>query len=48
VHSHVRKALDAGIKTDELRHVALLSLTTIGFPSMMAAMSWIDDVVGSK
>ena len=45
VHAHVRKALYAGVKPDELRHAALLSLPTIGLPSMMAALSWIDDVV---
>lgn len=48
VHSHVRKALDAGATPAELRQVALLSLPTIGLPSMMAALSWIDDVVGKK
>lgn len=48
VHSHVRKALNAGVKPDELRHAALLSLPTIGLPSMMAALSWIDDVVEKK
>ena len=45
VHSHVRKALNAGVKPNELRHAALLSLPTIGLPSMMAALSWIDDVL---
>lgn len=48
VHSHVRKALAAGATPEELRHVALLSLPTIGLPSMMAAMSWIDDIVDGK
>lgn len=45
VHSHVRKALAAGVTNEELHHVALLAIQTIGFPSAMAAMSWIDDVV---
>ncbi|HEV8597712.1 MAG TPA: carboxymuconolactone decarboxylase family protein [Candidatus Dormibacteraeota bacterium] len=45
VHSHTRRSLEAGASLDECRHVALLSLTTIGFPSMMAALSWIEDVV---
>jgi alkylhydroperoxidase/carboxymuconolactone decarboxylase family protein YurZ len=45
VHSHVRKALEAGLKPGEIRHAALLSVTTIGFPNMMAAMSWVDDVL---
>lgn len=45
VHSHTRKAKESGVTDDELRHVALLSLPTIGFPSMMAALSWIDDII---
>ncbi|HED08885.1 MAG TPA: carboxymuconolactone decarboxylase family protein [Ignavibacteria bacterium] len=45
VHSHTRKALKVGATPEELRQVALLSLPTIGLPSMMAALSWIDDVV---
>lgn len=48
VHSHVRKARAVGATPDELRHVALLSLPTIGLPSMMAALSWIDDVLIEK
>ena len=45
VHSHVRKALAAGVTPEEMRHAVLLSLPTIGLPSMMAAMSWVDDVL---
>ena len=37
VHAHTRLALQAGASPDEIRHVVLLALTTIGFPSMMAA-----------
>jgi AhpD family alkylhydroperoxidase len=48
VHSHARKALRVGVTKEEMRHVALLSLPTIGLPSMMAALSWIDDVVGEE
>ncbi|HTY35870.1 MAG TPA: carboxymuconolactone decarboxylase family protein [Bacteroidota bacterium] len=44
-HSHVRKALDAGARPEELYHVALLAIPTIGFPPAMAAMSWIEDIV---
>lgn len=47
-HSHVRKALAAGVKKEELYHVALLAIQTIGFPSAMAGMSWIDDVVEGR
>jgi len=44
VHSHTRRSLDAGATIEECRHVVLLALTTIGFPAMMAALSWVEDV----
>lgn len=48
VHSHTRKAIKSGCTPDELRQVALLSLPTIGLPSMMAALSWVDDILEDK
>ena len=45
VHSHTRRALEAGATPDECRHVALLATTTLGFPAMMAALSWVEDVL---
>ncbi|MCH8289350.1 MAG: carboxymuconolactone decarboxylase family protein [Candidatus Marinimicrobia bacterium] len=45
VHSHTRKALRVGVKPDEIRHAVILSLPTIGLPSMMAALSWVEDVL---
>ena len=48
VHSHTRKAIIAGASHEEIRHVAILSLPTIGLPSMMAALSWIDDVLADQ
>lgn len=47
-HSHCRKALEAGCSADDLRHVALLSAPTIGFPTMMRARSWVEDVVDAQ
>ena len=44
VHSHVRRSIEAGATIDECRHVVLLATTTIGFPAMMAALSWVEDV----
>lgn len=44
VHSHARRSLEAGATLEECRHVVLLALTTIGFPAMMAALSWVEDV----
>src|SRR5690349_576500 len=48
VHAHVRNALAEGITPDEIRHVALLGMTTIGFPATMAALTWISDIVGKS
>ena len=48
VHSHARKALKAGATKEEMKQVAVLSLPTIGLPSMMAAFSWIDDIIKDK
>ena len=48
VHSHTRKALEAGCTAEEIRHVALLATTTLGFPNMMAALSWVDDILGPE
>jgi alkylhydroperoxidase/carboxymuconolactone decarboxylase family protein YurZ len=42
-HSAVRNALAAGLTADEIKHVAVLGLTTVGFPSMMRALTWIGD-----
>jgi alkylhydroperoxidase/carboxymuconolactone decarboxylase family protein YurZ len=45
VHSHTRRALEAGCSADEIRHVILLGTTTLGFPTMMKTLSWVDDVL---
>jgi 4-carboxymuconolactone decarboxylase len=45
VHSHTRKALKSGCSPEEIRHAVILSLPTIGLPSMMAALSWVDDIL---
>ena len=45
VHSHTRRALRQGISPEELRQVALLAVTSIGWSPSMAALSWIQDVV---
>ncbi|MBI2927162.1 MAG: carboxymuconolactone decarboxylase family protein [Verrucomicrobia bacterium] len=46
VHSHTRRALEAGCAPAEIRHAVVLATTTLGFPAMMAALSWVDDVLG--
>ena len=42
-HSAVRNARAAGVTMDEINHVALLAITTLGFPSATRAMTWIGD-----
>ena len=46
VMSSIRKALASGATREEIIHVVLLSLTTTGFPNMIAAMGWADEVLG--
>ena len=48
VHSHTRKAIELGIPKEEIRQTVLLALPTIGLPSTMAAMSWVDDLLDKK
>jgi len=45
VHSMARKAVEAGLTPAEIRHAVLLALPTLGFPSTMAALSWLEDLV---
>ena len=43
VKSHVRQALEGGAHKDEIVHALLLLTSTVGFPTMSAAMSWAED-----
>ncbi len=45
VHSHTRRALEAGASSDEIYGTLLLLLSPVGFPRVAAAISWVDDVV---
>jgi 4-carboxymuconolactone decarboxylase len=45
VRSHARRALEDGIPADEIRQVAVLAMTTAGFPTTIAGMSWVDEVL---
>ena len=48
VHSHARRALDAGAKPAELQHTIIVLTSTIGFPTVSAALSWVDDVLAKR
>ncbi len=45
VHSHTRQALEEGISKEQIRQVALMAVTTLGFPRAMAALSWMNDII---
>ncbi len=44
VHSSVRKARAAGVSVAEMDQVIALAATTIGFPSAVAAFTWVRDL----
>lgn len=48
VHSHVRRALEAGAKPDEVYHALVLLVSTIGFPAVSAALSWAREIIEKK
>jgi AhpD family alkylhydroperoxidase len=45
VHSHTRRALRQGVTREELLHVALLGITTLGWPHATTGRAWILDVL---
>jgi alkylhydroperoxidase/carboxymuconolactone decarboxylase family protein YurZ len=45
VHAQVRNAVAEGISDEEIRHVVLLGVTTLGFPASMAALTWVNDIL---
>jgi alkylhydroperoxidase/carboxymuconolactone decarboxylase family protein YurZ len=47
-HSHVRKALAVGATADEVRHAAVLAISTLGLPTTVMALTWVDDVLEAK
>ncbi len=42
------QALKAGVSADELRHAVLLAVTTAGFPAMIVAMQWVEEIISEK
>jgi len=45
VHSHTRRAIEAGATPEEIRHAVVLLTSTIGYPLAAAALSWVDDIL---
>jgi len=48
VHSHTRRALQAGASEEEIYHALLLLVSTIGFPKVAAALSWVDKILDNE
>lgn len=44
-HSHTKRALEAGANSEEIRHTVIILTNTIGFPAVMAGMSWVNDIL---
>lgn len=47
-HSAVRNAIAAGISVQEIQHVAVLSITTLGLPAAMRGLTWINDATARR
>lgn len=47
VHSHTHRALELGISPKELEHAVILGVTTMGFPRMMKALTWVQAAVAA-
>lgn len=45
VHSHTKRALEAGASAVEIRHSVIVLTNTLGFPNVMAGMSWVNDIL---
>ncbi len=48
VHSNTRRAVQDGIKAEEIRHTAILAIPSIGLPRSQAALSWINDILDAE
>lgn len=48
VRSNARKALELGISELEIEQVALLAISTRGFPASMAALGWVREVFPAR
>jgi len=46
-HSHTKRAIECGATADEIRHAVIILSNTIGFPAVMAGLSWVNDVLNN-
>ena len=44
-HSHTRQLVELGFSPEEIKHAVILLSNTIGFPAVMAGLSWVSDIL---
>ena len=47
VESHTHRALDAGASEHEIEHAVMLAIDTLGFSTMMAALTWSKQAIAN-
>lgn len=48
VHAHARRAVAAGATAKQIRHVVALAAPTVGFPTTVAAYTWVEEVLAKR
>ena len=48
VHSHVRRAKESGATAAEIHQALMLTAPTIGFPNVIAALSWAEELLDGR
>jgi alkylhydroperoxidase/carboxymuconolactone decarboxylase family protein YurZ len=47
-HSHARRASSEGITPEELEHVAVLAITTLGWSQAIKGLMWVRDITRAR
>ncbi len=47
VQSHTHRALESGASQQEIEHALVLGINTLGFSTMMAALTWAHEAIAS-
>jgi alkylhydroperoxidase/carboxymuconolactone decarboxylase family protein YurZ len=47
-HSHVRRARADGVSPEDIHHVALLAIPTLGLPTAVRTLTWMDDILKAE
>jgi alkylhydroperoxidase/carboxymuconolactone decarboxylase family protein YurZ len=47
-HSHARRGSSEGIGPNELEHVAVLAITTVGWSQAMKGLTWVRDITRAR